>query len=177
MEGIIDKAKFGAMFEVECWRLDKDTGKRFLAWREYNHNIVTNEGLNHILDVTLHGKTLISPWYVVMSKTDEAAAAGMTYKTPVYDELTEYDEATRPEYVEAAASSQSITNSANKATFTISGTVTCYAAGLVGGSSTKDDVTDDAAHVLLCYSKFGSSRATVDDDVVNVTVTMTVADA
>ena len=101
----------------------------------------------------------------------------MTYASPSYTETTSYDEGTRPAYNEAAASSQSTTNSANKAVFTISATKTMYGASLVGGGTNptgKGDTTSGGT--LLCYGKFGTSRAVIDSDVVNFTYTVTSAD-
>ena len=163
--------RFGGQFIAECFRDGK------LIWTEKTNNIITNEGLNHILDVILHGSTQITTWYCVLAESDTNAAAGMTYAVPVYTETTAYDEATRPAYVEAAANAQSITNSANKAVFTINGTKTMYGAALVGGG-TDGNTKGDAAGggTLLCYAKFGSSRAVVDDDVINLTYTLSAAD-
>lgn len=165
------KVKLGGRFVVECFR------GGVLLWKEDVHNLVTNQGLNHILDAVLHGSTQITTWYCCLIESDTNAAAGMTYAVPVYTESTAYDEATRPAYVEAAASSQSITNSANKAVFTISGTKTMYGASLVGGG-TGGNTKGDAAGggTLLCYAKFGSSRSVVDDDVINLTYTLSAAD-
>jgi len=187
MEEAQARGKFRGVFNVECWRWHDEHGNRFrdargrferrLMWTEEVHNIVTNEGLDHILNVVLHGATQITTWYCTLVESDTAPAAGMTYATPVYTESTAYDEATRPEYEEAAASSQSITNSANKATFTISDTKTMYGASLVGGG-TDPTVKGNTAGggTLLCYAKFASSRSVVDDDVLNLTYTISAAD-
>ena len=165
-------AKIGGVFEVECFNPD---GK--LKWKEKVHNLVTNEGLNHILDVLLHGSTQITTWYCALFEDDHTVAAGDTYATPGYTESTAYDESTRPEYEEAAASSQSITNSANKATFTISDTKTIYGASIVGGgsgASTKGNTAGGGT--LLCAAQFTSSRSVVDNDVINLTYTISAAD-
>jgi len=167
------KSKIGFRGEwlAECYRDGK------LIWVERTHNIITNDGLNHILDIVLHGSTQITTWYCVLSETDTAAAAGMTYAVPVFTETTAYDEATRPAYNEAAASSQSITNSASKAVFTISGTKTMYGAALVGGGTAGNTKSDTAGGgTLLCYAKFTASRAVVDNDVINLTYTLSAAD-
>jgi hypothetical protein len=167
-----ERAKFRGRFEVECH--DKD-GK--FKWREDIHNIITNEGLDAILNIMLHAATQITTWYCALVETDTAPAAGMTYAVPVYTESTAYDEATRPAYVGAAASGQSITNSANKAVFTISGTKTMYGAALVGGGSAATTKADAAGGgTLLCYAKFGTARAVVDDDVINLSYTLSAAD-
>ena len=166
------KAKLKGIFEVECF--DKYGN---LKWKERVSNIITNEGLDAILDIMIHGATQIATWFCTLVETDTAPAAGMTYAVPVYTESTAYDEATRPEYVEAAASSQSITNSANKAVFTIDATKTMYGASLVGGGSAPSEKGNTAGGgTLLCYAKFAASRSVVDNDVINLTYTLSAAD-
>ena len=172
MENVKSGARIGGIFTLECF-----DEKGNLKWVEEAPNIITNEGLDSILNVYLHGATQITTWYCVLSETDTAAAAAMTYATPVFTETEAYDEATRPEYVEAAASSQSITNSANKAVFTISGTKTLYGAALVGGGTAATTKSDAAGGgTLPCYAKFTASRAVVDNDVVNLTYAVSAAD-
>jgi hypothetical protein len=165
-------SKFGGKFHVECH--DKDGN---LKWVEDAHNIVTNEGLDAILDIMFHGSTQITTWYCLLFETDTTPAAGTTYATPVFTECEAYDEATRPEYEEAAASSQSTTNSANKAEFTMNASKTLYGAAIVGGG-THGNTKGDAAGggTLFCAAKFGSSRSVVDDDVVQLTYTIGAAD-
>jgi hypothetical protein len=163
--------KFRGHFVAECYRDGK------LIWTEETDNIVTNEGLNSILGVYFHADTQISAWYCVLSETNTAPAAAMTYAVPSFTETTAYDEATRPAYTEAAASGQSITNSANKAVFTISGTKTMYGAALVGGGTDANTKGDTAGGgTLACYALFSSSRAVVDNDVINLTYTISAAD-
>lgn len=162
-------AKISGVFEWECWRDGK------LIWKDKSHNIVTNEGLDRILDVYFAGETQTATWYVGLVETDTSEAAGMTYDVPVFTESTSYDEGTRPEYDEAASSSQSVTNSASKATFTISASKTMYGAALFS-ISTKGDHSPGANNVLHCYSKFGTSRDVIDNDVINVTYTCGASD-
>ncbi len=172
MEAVKERARLKGKFHVECF--DKDGN---LKWVENTENIVTNEGLDALLDIFFHASTQITTWYCTLVESNTDPAAGMTYAVPSYTETTAYDEGTRPEYEEAAASSQSITNSANKATFTINATKTMYGASIVGGgteASTKGNT--DGGGTLFCYSKFGSSRSVVDDDVINLTYTLTMAD-
>lgn len=140
-------------------------------------NIVVNEGLNADLDVMFHAATQITTWYCVIAETNTSPAAGMTYAVPVYTEWAAYDETTRPAYVEAAASGQSITNSANKGVFTANATKTLYGAGLVGGGSTPGTKSDAAGGgTLFNFGLFGASQPVVDDNVVNLTVTISAAD-
>jgi len=163
-------AKFSGKFDVECYRNGK------LIWEEHPHNIITNQGLTHILNTQLAGGTAITTWYCTLVETDTAAAAGMTYAVPVYTESTSYDEATRPAYTETVTD-QTCTNSASKAVFTISATKTMYGASLVGGGSAPTTKGDAAGGgTLFCYAKFAASRAVVDNDVINLTYTVTAAD-
>lgn len=140
-------------------------------------NVCSDEGLNHMLDVTFHGSTQISPWYVEIFESDTTPDGNTTYAVPVYTPSTAYDEATRPEYVEAAAATKVTTNSANKAVFTISATKTIYGAALVGGgaaASTKGNTAGGGT--LFSAGKFSSAKNVVDNDVLNVTISVTLAD-
>jgi len=151
-------------------------GKLLDAW-EYD-NVCTDEGLNHMLDVTFHGTTPISPWYVEIFEDDVTPTAATTYAVPVYTPSIAYDEATRPEYVEAAAASKVTTNAASKAVFTINSTKTIYGASLVGGglaATTKGDVAGGGT--LFSGSKFGAAKSVIDNDVLNVTIAITLANS
>ena len=163
------KALVKGVFKVECF--DKDG---HLKWVEENSNLVTDEGLDALLDVMFHGLAATGTWYVAIIESNTAAASGMTYAVPTYTESEAYAEGTRPAYVESAASSQSIDNSASKAVFTMNATKTIYGASLVS-DNTKGDVAASPAY-LYCYSLFSSSKAVVNLDVLNVQITLTAAD-
>ncbi len=163
-------AKFRGEFTAECYRNGK------LIWIEKVHNIITNQGLTHYLNTELAGGTAITTWYCTLVETDTTPAAGMTYAVPVYTESTAYDEATRPAYVETVTD-QTCTNSASKAVFTISATKTMYGASLVGGGTAATTKGDTAGGgTLSCYAKFTSSRAVLDNDIINLTYQVTAAD-
>ncbi len=161
--------KLQGNFIAECYRDGK------LIWVDKTHNSITNEGLDRIVNVMFAGTTQTATWYCGLVETDTAPAAAMNYDVPVFTESTSYDEATRPAYVEAASSAQSLTNSASPAVFTISATKTMYGAALFS-INTKGDHTGGANNVLFCYAKFSASRAVVDNDVINLTYTITPAD-
>lgn len=149
-----------------------------LISREEIKNIMTDEGLDATLDILLHASTQIDPWYCVIFESDTTPTGAETYAVPVYTELQAYDEGTRPEYVEAASSGQSITNSANKAVFTINATKTLYGAALVGNGSTPSTKGDVAGGgTLLCCGKFAVSQPVISGNIVNLTYTITAADA
>lgn len=174
-KGLREGAKFGARFDLEVFN-NKEEMK--LIGKTFGYNIVTDEGLDAILDIMFHASTQITTWYCVISETNTAPDGDETYAVPDFTEWTAYDEANRQEFVEAAASSQEITNSANKASMTANASKTLYGAGLVGGgsgASTKGDTAGGGT--LFDYALFtGGSQAVQDDNVVNLTVTISAAD-
>lgn len=135
-----------------------------------DHNLVVNEGLNHLLDVLLHGSTQVSTWYLGVFEANYTPVATVTAATitSASTECTTYDEATRVAYNEAAASSQSTTNSANKATFTFNATKTIYGAFLVSASA-KSATTG----TLFSAAAFSTSKSVVSGDQLLLTYTFT----
>jgi hypothetical protein len=164
----------GTKWDFECY--DKFGN---LKWEDRNRpNIITHEGLDFLLNVMFHGTAAVATWYCFPVETDTAAAATMTYAVPGFTESQAYDEANRIAFNEAAASGQSITNSANKAAFTVSSTKTFYGGALVGGGTDGNTKGDTAGGgTLMAYSKFSSSKAVEDGDTFKITITITVAHA
>jgi len=157
------------------WEHFRD-GKLIDKW-EYD-NVCTDEGLDHMLDSTFDAATQITAWYVEIFESDTTPDGDTTYAVPVYTPSSSYDEATRPAYTAAAAATQVTTNAANKAVFTISATKTIYGAALVGGgtaATTKADVAGGGT--LFSASKFTMAKNVVDDDILNVTIAITLADS
>ena len=159
-----------SVWNFECY--DKN-GK--LKWVDYDRpNIVTHEGLDDMLSVYLDNGTQSATWYVGLVNTNTAAAATMTYATPVFTEDTDYNEATRPAF-DGTVSSQAITNSASKATFTIdTGGQTLYGAFLTN-VNTKGDTAGGGK--LFCYALFSSGRAVEASDAFKCYTTVTAAHA
>lgn len=137
-------------------------------------NLVVNEGLDAVLDIMFHNDTQISTWYVGIFEGNYTPVAGLTAASVTADstEFTGYDEATRVEYEEAAASSQSITNSANTADFTINSGATIYGAFLVSASA-KSATTG----TLFSASRFSASRVVASSDSLQITYTISASDA
>ena len=137
-------------------------------------NLVVNEGLNHMLNVVLNNATQVATWYIGLFKANYTPTASLTAATvaATATESSDYTEGTRVEYVEAASTAQSITNSANKATFTINATVDMYGAFLISASA-KQAITG----TLFAASQFSSARSVVALDELLVTYTVTAASA
>jgi hypothetical protein len=158
----------GGVFEVDHIRDGKSLGIT------RDHNIVVNEGLNHILSVVFNGGTQVPTWYVGIFEGNYTpvatdTAANITAKST---ECTAYDEATRVAWVEAAPSGQSITNSASKATLTMNASKTVFGAFLASASA-KSATTG----TLMAASKFSASRAVVDNDQLLLTYALSCSDA
>ena len=138
------------------------------------HNLIYNAGLDHILNSTFHNDASAT-WYVLLYNTDTAPLAAHTYASKSFTEDVDYDEAARPAYDEAAASSQSMTNAASKATFTITtGGQTIYGVALVDDNTKGDSVA--AGAVMMCGGKISPSRLVAAADVLNVTYVVGQAD-
>lgn len=164
------------VFHVEHWRNGK-------CINEFDcPNMVTNEGKDALLDIMFHADTQITTWY--LAPIDNQAGAGVqaddTYAAigqagNEWDETSEFDETLRQAFVEGPASSQQITNSASKAVFTMSATVTVEGIMCVGGGTAPSTKADNAGGgVLWATALFASSVAVVDDDELKVTYTVSV---
>lgn len=168
-----DKVGVRGVFHVEHWRAGKLIGKYEVP------NLIVNQGKNKLLDVMFHAVTQITTWYLglVDGAGSPTVAAGDTYAqingTNGWDEFTSYDEATRQEWTEGAAASQSITN-ASPVVFTISATGTVYGLFLVGGGTAPSTKGDNAGGGTLWNAvQFTSgSVAVVDNDQLKVTYTV-----
>lgn len=150
-------------------------GKLIDKWEQKNVN--TNEGLNHILNVAFNSATQITSWYMGLFENDYTPLVTNTYAVPGFTESEAYDEANRVPYVDATATAKVMTNSASKATFTISATKTIYGAFLCGGgtgAATKSDTAGGGT--LFASSKFATAKDVVDDDVLMVVCSITLAD-
>lgn len=132
-------------------------------------NIVVNEGLNHLLNVGFNGAAQTATWYVGLFEANYTPVATDTAANIAANatECVAYDETNRVEWVEAAASGQAITNSANKATFTINDTKSVYGAFLVS-SNTKGGT----AGILFAATRFSAVRNVVATDQLLVTYTL-----
>lgn len=160
------KAKLGGVFTLTCF-----DAKGREKWSDTMHNLVTTEGLQHILDILfVSATTQVDPWYVGLTDSAPSAAAGDTLASHGgWTELTEYTEAARQAYVDVR-SSQTVTNAASKASFAINDTATCGGAFLCSAST-------GTSGTLLCVAALtGGDRSVISGDTVQVTYTFSAAD-
>ena len=150
------------------------------SFPEVSQNIVTNEGLNHVLDVQLNALTNLLVWYLTGFTANVTPLATHDYAVDGVTELTTTNvaEAVRETYNANAASGQSIDNVGGPvAQYIADETFAFWGAMLKAGSSTFTDTTDDAVHILWSSSLLGSSKSMVALDTIDLTYTFTAADA
>jgi hypothetical protein len=165
--GLSSAIKFKGVWEFTCYGPDGN-----VKWTEKAQNLITNVGLDHILDVIFHGTSAVATWYIGLKNAGTVAAGDTSASHAGWTENQNYTEATREAYVEAAASSQSITNSASKASFAIDTDSQTIAGAFLISESTKGGTTG----VLIAAVDFASSKAADDGDTLEVTYTISAAD-
>jgi len=170
MEGEVVKPEKtrGAVLSSEwAWELVRD-GEVIDRWSV--QNIVTTQGIAAMLDAMFNGSTQATTWYALIYNNSYTPAITETYQGPSYTESTGYDESDRPTVTfDMASGTTSITNSANKASFTMSGTTTIYGAALVSGV-TPGDIS--SGHTVYNISNFSSAKSVENGDVLKLTVTV-----
>jgi hypothetical protein len=127
---------------------------------ETAYNLVTTEGLNHLLDVAIHGASPKTAWYVAGFQNNVTIQSTLTAATfnGVCDELNaEISNVTRPEFVEAAPSSGGINNSASPAVITAASACSIWGAAIVS-TDTKGDTSAAPAQVLLSAAKYSAVK-------------------
>ena len=167
-EGAMGAGRIKGLWDVECYDSE---GK--LRWVEKIENLITNEGLDHLLDITLSGGTQITTWYVGLTDDSPTIAAADTMASHAgWAEATGYSESVRQTWSDGGVSSQSVDNSASKATFSINATDSIGGAFLVS-NSTKSGTTG----ILYAVGAFsGGNRSVESGDSLLITATFTMAD-
>lgn len=160
---------FKHIYKFEAF--DKDGN---LKWEDEVHNLVTNVGLDEILDKFWKGSTYSASHYVGLQDGTPTNAAGDTMSSHAgWTEVTAYSEGTREALTLGSVSSQSVDNSASKASFSISSDSTTVGGAFVTTNSTKGGTTG----ILVGEAALSSDRSLDSGDTLNVTVTLTAASA
>ena len=154
-------------WEVVCKGSD---GKE--KWRELNDNLIVTVGLNDLLDKYFKGSTYTAAWYIGLKGTGTALAADTMSSHSSWAVDANYSESVRQTLTLGTPSSGSVSNSASKASFSINGTTTIYGAFL-----TSSNTKSGTAGTLYGVVDFGSSRAVISGDTLEITVTLTAASA
>ena len=155
-------------YRVEC--IDK---QGCLKWVSIIENTIVNVGLQHILDVVFTGSpSADSSWYVGLAYSGLSQAAADTLASHAgWTECaagTVYTQANRVEWTEARTD-QKLSNSSNKATFSIDTDATLGGAFLANTNA-------GTAGVLMSVGPFsGGAQAVTVGDTVNVTLELSAA--
>lgn len=120
-------------------------------------NLVVAEGIDDILNVYFHGSAQRTAFYIAPFSGNVDPTDGLTAATftATQTEFTNYTQSTRVVWNEAASASQSVSNTANPALFTIgSGGGTIWGVGLMTAS-----VKSATTGVLVACTKFSAARS------------------
>jgi len=161
------EAGFKNKYSFECY----DSAGN-LKWKEEVFNIVVNTGLDDILDKYYKGSAYTASHFVGLTSATPTIAATDTMASHAgWNEDVTYTEATRPALTLGTVTSQSVNNSASKATFSINGTAT------IGGAFiTTDSTKSGTIGTLVGGAAFSTGdKAVASGDTLNVTVTLTAA--
>jgi hypothetical protein len=146
-----------------------------IKWVEEVKNLVTNVGLDDLLDKYLKGSAYTASFFVGLTDGTPTIAATDTMASHAgWVEVTAYTEATREALTLGAVSGQSVDNSASRANFTINANATTIGGGFITTVNTKGGTTG----TLYNASAFNAGNKLLDSgDTLSVTVTLTAASA
>lgn len=167
---INEKLGMSSIYTFECY--DKDGN---LKWRDENHNTVVNVGLDDVLDKYFKGSTYTAAFYVGLTDGTPTVAAGDTMSSHAgWAEVTAYTEGARQTLTLGSVSSQSVSNTASKATFSINANTTVIGGAFLCTNSTKGGTSG----TLYGAAALSAGDKSLDSgDTLQVTVTLTAASA
>lgn len=154
-------------YEVECIGPDGE-----LKWRDSFDNLVVNAGLNDLLDKYFKGSAYTAAHYVGLKLAGSVVAGDTMASHAGWAESSAYSNATRPALTLGAVASQSVDNSASKASFNINATAT-----IAGCFTATDSTKGGTTGILYGAGDFAAAKAVSNGDTLNVTVTLTAAAA
>ncbi len=157
----MESIQINSIWNFKCFDPDGN-----LKWEEEGKNLVVTEGLNHILNTEFHGGTPITTWYIGLKN---AGTYDATHTLATHSGWTENDHytGTRKEFVETAASSGSLSNTGNVASFVFDADSQTIAGGFLCSA------TSGTSGTLFSVKDFDASKGVDTDDTLQVTVTIT----
>jgi hypothetical protein len=146
---------------AECF--DKDGN---FKWREEFENLVVTTGRNALLNGTFDAPAGSVAWFVGLKAAGSVVAGDTMASHAGWAELVAYSQADRPTWTKnGTASGGAMSNSASRASFTASGSMT-VAGAFLASDNTKGGTTG----TLYGAGDFSAPRAMEIDDVLNVQV-------
>lgn len=147
---------------IECFAPDGS-----LKWREEFDNLVVTEGLNKLLDATIKTGLASPAWYVGLKGTGTPQPADTLSNHASWSELTPYA-GNRPAYTPGTISGGAVSNSGNKASFSINGTSTVYGCFLCSAN------TGTSGTLYGAGDFSGGSRSVASGDTLNVQIDLSI---
>ena len=132
-------------------------------------NLVVNQGLNNILD-TYFNASAQQTWYLGLFQGNYTPVATETAAT-IAASATEnagYGGTSRPAFTTVAASGESVTNSASRASYTFGGSYTIYGAFLISNVT-----INGTAGVLFSAAQFATAKNVSNTDQLLLSYTFT----
>ncbi len=158
----VETIGFKGYWNFKCFDPDGN-----LKWEEDGINLVVNEGLDNILDVMFNGSTQDTTWFIGLKNTGTPAAGDTLASHGTWTENSNYA-GDRKAYTTVSASSQSITNTASKASFAIDTDAQTIAGGFLCG-----DATGTSAVLFNAKDFTGGDKSADDGDTLEVTLVIT----
>lgn len=141
-----------------------------VKWEETVDNLITTVGRNDLGEKYFKGTSYTAAWYVGLKGSGAPATSDTMSSHPNWTEITSYSQSTRPTLVLGTFSNGSASNTANKAVFDITGTVT-VAGTFVVNNNTKGGTSG----VLYAVADFSTPRGMASGDVLNAEVVVSVS--
>lgn len=141
-----------------------------------DHNLVTIEGLNYMLNTSLRAQTPETAWFLALFAGNVAPQASWTAanftanSTEIVSSSQGYTETTRRPWTAPAAVNGNVTNTASKASFTIAATSTLT---VNGGGLLSASAKGGTTGVLMSASKFATARNLENGDIFNLGYALT----
>lgn len=162
-----EQLKLGGVFRITCRRPDGS-----IRWTEETKNLVTYQGIQKVLDDVFAGGTdaRVLTWYLGLCAASPTPAATDTLASHVgWTEFTSYS-GDRKAWTEVRTAQQ-MTNSAAKATFTLTADGCTIGGAFLCGAATGTSAP------LMSVSAFASNKSGDTNDVLEVTYTFSGASA
>jgi len=162
--------RIGGVFDFICHDGKLPYGN--IKWQEQAHNVVCNDFMTAALNILFEGSGASTEFYVgLMELTGAVTTADTMASHAGWNRCNCYN-GNQKLWESAAASGRSITNSANKAQFVMTGTSTIWG-GFIDSQLNKASTTG----TLVCVAQFtGTSRSVASGDTVEVTYTLSLND-
>lgn len=159
-QALAEKLGWEGVWEFVC----RDKHGR-IKWVERARNLITDQGINHALNVVFDEETPVTEWYILLKNAGTVAAGDTLASHTGWTENTNCG--SRQAYVVAQSTAKSITNSASKASFT----ATADDQTIAGGGLCS--VASGTSGILFSAVDFsGGAKALDTGDKIEVTYTV-----